>query len=75
MMKGDVRHFVGYQSWTEKRMNLVRDHFRSDNQNIMLIFLKKGKTLGEYRHEFKNNHKDKGFVYEYLGKMLEYRRP
>jgi non-canonical (house-cleaning) NTP pyrophosphatase len=37
--------------------------------------LREGSTLGDYRHEFKNNYKHKGFVYEHLGKMLEYRRP
>jgi len=37
--------------------------------------LKEGKTLGNYRHEFKNKNKHKGFVYEYLGKILEYRKP
>jgi non-canonical (house-cleaning) NTP pyrophosphatase len=37
--------------------------------------LKKGKTLGNYRHDFKKRNKQKGYIYEYLGKMLEYRRP
>jgi len=37
--------------------------------------LKKGEILGNYRHNFKTMHKEKGYIYEYLGKMLEYRKP
>lgn len=36
--------------------------------------LKRGEILGNHRHDFKLMHKRKGYIYEYLGKMLEYRR-
>lgn len=36
--------------------------------------LKRGEVLGKHRHDFKIIHKEKGHIYEYLGKMLEYRR-
>lgn len=36
--------------------------------------LERGEILGNYRHDFKEMYKNKGYIYEYLGKMLEYRR-
>lgn len=37
--------------------------------------LAKGEILGKHRHDFKIMHKEKGYIYEYLGEMLEYRKP
>jgi non-canonical (house-cleaning) NTP pyrophosphatase len=42
---------------------------------IYADILKQGKILGEFRHDFRNNKKHKGHIYEYLGSMLEYRKP
>lgn len=37
--------------------------------------LNKGDLFGRHRHDFKSMYKDKSPIHEYLGKVLEYRKP